>query len=156
MRKNILAGFILLMSLSAGMAQNLDQDCNPIAMPPECAQLVGPITELDNRLAHLQERLRNASPAMKAQLSRNIEQLVTQLDAAKAELTRCKLEHGATPRELAAAVLTSNLSGRATLRTTDSEARGPFKVDFDVDIRFYAKSVRPHHYALPLHQTKDR
>jgi hypothetical protein len=125
------------MSLSAGIeAQTLDQDCNPIAMPPECARLVGPIADLNNRIAQFQERLENAGPAMKAQLLRNIEQLVTQRDAAKAELTRCQREHGATPRGLAAAELTSNLSGTATLRTTDSEGRGPFEVDFDVDIRF--------------------
>jgi hypothetical protein len=137
MRKNILAGFILLISLSTGLkAQGLDQDCNPIAIPPECAQLVGPITDLENRIVHLQDRLRNASPATKPSLIRNIEQLNTQLNTARAELTRCKREHGATPRVLAPAELTSSLSGKATLRTTDRDARGPFTVDFDVDIRF--------------------
>jgi hypothetical protein len=137
MRKNIFAGIIFLISLSAGIkAQDVDQDCNPIAMPPECARLVGPITDLENRIGRLQARLRNASPAMKTGLLRSIEDLNTQLTAARAELRRCKREHGATPRELAPAELTSNLSGTAILRTTDSEARGPFEVDFDVDIRF--------------------
>jgi hypothetical protein len=137
MKRNILAAFILLLSLSAGIeAQGLDQDCNPIAVPPECARLVGPIRELDDRISRLQERLKNASPAAKQGLLRSIEQLNTQLEAVRADLTLCKREHGATPRGLAPAELASNLSGTATLRTTDSEARGPFEVDFNVDIRF--------------------
>ena len=80
-----------MLSLSTSIwAQDLDQDCNRIALPPECERLVGPVTNLNNRIAHLQERLKNASPAMKAGLIRNIEQLNTELNASKAELVQRK------------------------------------------------------------------
>ena len=137
MRKNILAGFILLMSLSAGIeGQGLDQDCNPIPVPRECERLLIPIKDLDNRIARFQERLKNAGPAMKAQLLRNIEQLTTQREAASAELMRCKHEHGPPPRQSAPSELTARFTGTAALQTSDSEARGPFKVDLDLDFRF--------------------
>lgn len=143
MKKNIVAGFILLMIFSAGVhAQDLDQDCNPLALPPECERLLAPIAELENRITHLQQRLRNASPAVKANLLKSIEDLNSQLRAAKAELTQCKREHGATPRESAPSELSSSFIGRATVQTTDSNAPGPFAVDFNVDLRFSRNRCR--------------
>ncbi len=56
--------------------------------------------------------------------------------SAKAELTRCKREHGATPRQLAPSALESRFIGTATMLTTDGNAPGPFVVDLDLDFRF--------------------
>lgn len=137
MKKNILAAFILLISLSGGIeAQRFDQDCNPLAIPAACREISDSITRIEARITATQERLNGASPNQKPALLRTIARYNDELAAAKADLKHCMIDHGATPRELAAAELTSNLSGTATLRTTDSEARGPFEVDFDVDIRF--------------------
>jgi hypothetical protein len=137
MRKNILAGFILLISLSAGIeAQELDQDCNPLAVPAECMHFSGDIRALENRIARLQERLRGASSPAKADLVRNIRRLNSQLDAVRADRTRCIRDAGATPRQLAPGELTSRFTGTATVRTTDGNAAGPFDVDLDLDLRF--------------------
>lgn len=117
-------------------AQELDQDCNPIAVPAECRRFVSAIEALDTQMARWQQRLRHAGGAMKSDLLRTIRQLSSQRDSAIADLAGCRREHGATPRVLAPSELTANFTGTATLRTTDSDAPGPFDVDFDVDIRF--------------------
>jgi hypothetical protein len=137
MRKKILAGFILLMSVSSGIeAQGLDQDCNPLVEPRECQQFVEAITSLDTRIARFQQRLRDASPATKQDLLRTIDQLNSQRSTATAELTRCRREHGAAPRLLAPNELVARFSGTATVRTTDNNADGPFDVDLELVLRF--------------------
>ncbi len=137
MRKNIIATIILLISLSAGIkAQGLDQDCNPIAVPAACQQLSDSIRGIENNITRMQERIKSASPNQKTVLLRSIARLNDQLATAKSDFKQCMISHGATPRELAPSELTSRLTGTAQLRTTDSEARGPFDVDFDVDLRF--------------------
>jgi hypothetical protein len=143
MRKNILAGFILLISLSAGIqAQGLDQDCNPLPEPPECRQFVATIAALDSRIARLQQRLRDASPATKPGLLRSIDQLNSERSDAAADLARCRREHGAATRVLAPNELTARFTGTATVRTTDSNAAGPFEVDLDVVLQFTRNRCR--------------
>ena len=138
MKKKILATFVLLIGLSAGIqAQRLDEDCNPIAIPQACQSITDSIRDLQSLVARLQVRLREASnPNLKAALLRTLTRYNEQLDDLRADFRRCMDEHGATPRELAPEALTSRLTGTATLRTTDSEARGPFDVDLDIDLRF--------------------
>jgi hypothetical protein len=137
MKKNILAGIILLVSLNFAIrAQTRNQDCYPLSIPAACERLVGPIDELNRRISNLQERLRHASPATKAALLRNINQLVTQRDAAQGELARCRREHGALPRQLAPDELTARFTGTASLQTTNSNAAGPFDVALDLNLRF--------------------
>jgi len=137
MKKKILVTFILLIGLCASVqAQHLDQDCNPLAVPAACRGFSDAITRIEARTAALQARLIGASPNQKSALLRTIKRNNDELAAAKADLRRCMIDHGATPRELAPSELNSNLNGTAVLRTTDSEARGPFEVDFDIDIRF--------------------
>lgn len=138
MKRIILAGFVLVTTLTFGIqAQRLDQDCNPIAFPRECQRFADSVASLERRIANMQARMNRAGGALKADLIRTIARLNSQLDAAKADLKRCVIDSGETPRELAPAELTSNFTGTATLRTTDrGDAAGPFDVDFDVDIRF--------------------
>lgn len=137
MKKKLIAGLIFILSLSAGIeAQQLDQDCNPIAIPAACREIQGRIQGLTSSISSFQDRLRDAGPNQKASLIRTINRLMTQRDEAKAELQRCLIESGATPRALARSELIANLTGRATLRTTDSEARGPFNIDLNVDLTF--------------------
>ncbi len=137
MRTIILIGLILIASGSWNVqAQGLDQDCNPIAVPPECRQLSDSINTLENRIARLQQRLEGASPAAKPDLLRTIRRLNSELDAAKTDFRRCMREHGATPRELAPNELTANVTGTATLETENRDARGPFNADLDMDVRF--------------------
>jgi hypothetical protein len=131
------------MSLSGSLgAQELDQDCNPIGVPAQCQQLAGQLADLEARIAGLQARLKNASPAMKADLVRNIERLTTQRDAASAALRRCRRENGAVPRELAPQELTSRFVGTAIVQTTDSTASGPFEAEVAVDLRFSRNRCR--------------
>lgn len=137
MRRNIVIAFILIVVSSFGIqAQQLDQDCNPIAVPAECRELSDSVHALEDRIARLQQRLKSASPAVKQQLLRTISDLNSQRDAAQADLTRCIRDHGATPRELAPSEVTSTFTGSATVRTTDSNASGPFDVDLNIDLRF--------------------
>lgn len=137
MRRNILIGVISIVASSfSSHAQQLDQDCNHIAAPAECRELSESGHALEDRIARLQQRLKGASPAVKQQLLRTISGLNSQRDAANADLSSCIREHGATPRELAPSELTSTFTGSATVRTTDSNASGPFDVDLNIDLRF--------------------
>lgn len=137
MRKHILAEVILLLILSAGVqAQGVDQDCNRLPEPPECQRLVAVIQSLDDRIANLQHRLRDASPAAKPGLIRSIDQLNSQRSATVADLARCRRDHGAAPRVLAADELTARFTGTARMRTNDANARGPFDVSLDLVLRF--------------------
>lgn len=143
MKRDILIAFILLAAAASGIhAQQLDQDCNPIAVPAACAQFAESIRSLETRIAGFQRRLDGASPAAKQDLLRTISRLNSERDAANANLTRCIREHGATPRELAPGELTSTFTGTATVRTTDSNAPGPFDVDLDIDLRFSRNRCR--------------
>lgn len=135
--RQILIAFITVLAVSfVTRAQQLDQDCNPIAVPAECREFADSVHTLDDRIARMQQRLNSASPAAKQQLLRTIGDLNSQRDAAQADLARCIREHGATPRELAASELNSTFTGSATVRTTDSNAAGPFDVDLNIDLRF--------------------
>lgn len=129
MRKNILAGFILLMSLSAGIeAHDLDQDCNPInpiAVPAECRRISDSIHLLETEKAHLQAELPQANSVVKGQLMRSIRALNRRLDSAKADLARCRREHGATPRVLAPSELRARFTGTASVRPTHSNYEVP-------------------------------
>lgn len=138
MRTIIIVGFILMATVSWNVrAQNLDQDCNPIVVPAECAQLSESIRSLETRIARLQQRLDSASPAAKADMLATIRRLNSELDTAKTELRSCLRDHGATPRESAANELTSGVTGTATLETTNDSAPGPHNVDdLDLDLRF--------------------
>ena len=138
MRTIIIVGFILMATVSWNVrAQNLDQDCNPIVVPAECAQLSESIRSLETRIARLQQRLNSASPAAKADMLATIRRLNSELDTAKTELRSCLRDHGATPRESAANELTSGVTGRATLETTNDSAPGPHNVDdLDLELRF--------------------
>ncbi|MCM3871824.1 MAG: hypothetical protein ND895_14170 [Pyrinomonadaceae bacterium] len=134
MIRNFLAGFILLVSLSTGIgAQDLDQDCNPLVEPPECQRLLDAIESLDTRIGRLQERLRDASPAMKPGLLRSINQLNSQRSALRAEVARCRSEHGATPRVWAPGVLRARFTGTATVRAILAEVPA---VDLDLVLQF--------------------
>lgn len=117
-------------------AQQVDQNCDPLAVPRECEQFADSIRRLETRITNLQARLSGASPGAKADLMRTIRTLTTQRDNARAELNSCLLEHGATQRQLAASELNSNFTGTATLRTSDGNAAGPFNTDVDIDFRF--------------------
>ncbi len=140
MKKNTLAGFILLVSLSTGIgAQDLDQDCNPLVEPPECQRLVDAIESLDTRIGRLQERLRGASPAMKPGLLRSIDQLNSQRSALRAEVARCRSEHGATPRVLAPDVLRARFTGTATVRANLAEIPA---LDLDLVLEFTRNRCR--------------
>ena len=137
MRKSILAGFILLLGLSTGIeAQGLDQDCNPLPEPPECQRFVDAIESLDARITRLQERLKDASQAMKPDLLRSIDQLNSQRSTSTTELASCRRDHGAVPRVLAPHELTARFTGTARMRTNDSNARGPFDVGLDLVLQF--------------------
>lgn len=136
MRK-IVSALIAILSLSLVLAaQQLDRDCDPVGVPAACDEQSRAVQALEERLARLQQRLRNASPAAKPQLLRTISQLNAELDTAKAALTRCIRENAPTGPNLQAATLTVHVVGTASLETTNSNARGPFVVDLDIDVRF--------------------
>lgn len=148
MRKNILAGFILLMSLSAGIeAQNLDQDCNPIVMPLECRRISDSIHLLETEKAHLQAELPQANSVMKGQLVRSIRALNRRLDSAKADLARCRREHEATPRVLAPSVLRARFTGTAKVRAHLFEVP---EVDLDLVLRFTRNRCRVTITSFPM------
>ena len=134
--KNILLALSVIAFLTSfAAAQQLDEDCNPLAVPPECQQFADSVRRLDTEISELQERLRTAG-AQKGQLVSAIRRLNSQRDSARADLARCRTEHGAAPRQLAPNTLNASLTGTATLQTTDGNAPGPFTKDINIALRF--------------------
>ena len=137
MSKNIFVGFVLLLSLSAGVAaQGVDQDCNPLPEPADCQQFVNAMEALDRRIERLQERSKGASPAAKPALLRSIDRLQTERSSVHTDLVACRREHGAPQRVLAANELTARFVGTARMRTSDRDDPGPFAVNINLLVRF--------------------
>jgi hypothetical protein len=135
--KKILIAFIpLLVSTFITQAQNLDQDCNPIGVPAECQRIADRIHSLEVQIDEFQAELREANSAAKGRLVSNIRDLNSRLDTARADLRRCKLEHGPPRAAVHASELTVNVVGKGILETTNDNAPGPYEVDLDLSVRF--------------------
>ena len=92
--RTILIALISIPTFAFGIhGQQLDEDCNPLAVPTECQQFADSVRRLEDEISELQERLRTAG-AQKGQLLAAIRRLNSQRDSASADLARCRTDHG--------------------------------------------------------------
>lgn len=149
MKRTILAKLVLMTIFVLGVnAQefdvSVDQDCNPLVVPPKCQairqKIKAAIERMDSNISQFEKRLKDAGPDMKAQLIRIIrglrERREQQLKEFETEYKNCLSDAGATPRQLAANELTSSFTGTAVLTINDENTPDPFSVPIDIDLRF--------------------
>jgi hypothetical protein len=141
MIKRILAGLVLLIGLSTGIEaqvanQVMDRDCVPVMVPLECRSLSQSMARLEAALEQLRESASNSRSDVADQLQFRIERLQARRDSQRSSLRQCLLDHGITPRELAAEKQTATLVGRATIRAINRGAPRFVEGEFQVDLIF--------------------
>ncbi len=139
--------FLTISPIASALGQELDMDCRPITLPPQCRAFESEIETIEasyeGQISALRDELEGAPAARRAAIMAQIRRITNmrandqRLKQLKLEVGRCRRQFDSIPRRpLEANILVTNFAGNVATSTTHNSARGPFNNPLLLGLQF--------------------